>query len=214
MKCKEKNSLDRILPDSDPEIPRMNFSPSINLCNSFPYSHPVIELRSPFCYTKPAMNESVTRPTKADIIIRLRQEMPDLLSARPVMLAYLFGSVAEGRSLPSSDVDIALVLEPNCGRPAYDRMKMEFDIAAEIERRCGIKEADVRSIDSAPLTVKGLVLTEGVLLYSRDEEFRVDYEVYTRKMYFDFLPVARMMREAFFKQLKEEGLTGGQTRKG
>ena len=114
--------------------------------------------------------------------------------------------------MPSSDVDIALVLEPGCNLAPYDRMKMEFDIAVEVEKRCKIKEADVRSIDSAPLTVKGTVLTEGVLLFSRDEEFRVDYEVYTRKMYFDFLPVAKMMREGFFRQLKEEGLTGGKTR--
>ena len=151
-------------------------------------------------------------PEKETIIIRLQAELPEILQGRPVMLAYLFGSVADGTTLPSSDVDIALVLEPGCDLAPYDRMKMEFDIAAEVEKRCTVKEADIRSIDSAPLTVKGTVLTEGVLLFSRDEEFRVDYEVYMRKMYFDFLPVAKMMREEFFRQLKEEGLTGGKTR--
>jgi hypothetical protein len=128
------------------------------------------------------------------------------------MLAYLFGSVADGTTLPSSDVDIALVLEPASNLPPYDRTKMEFDIAAEVEKRCKVQEADVRSLDSAPLTVKGMVVTEGVLLYSRNEEFRVEFEIYTRKMYFDFQPVARMMREEFFRQLKEEGLTGGKAR--
>lgn len=138
--------------------------------------------------------------------------MPAILHGRPVMLAYLFGSAAEGTTLPSSDVDMALILEPNYSLSAYDRMKMEFNIAADVEARCKIKEADVRSIDFAPLTAKGMILTEGILLYSRDEEFRVDYEVYTRKIYFDFLPVVRMMRDAFFRQLKEEGLSGGKTR--
>ena len=127
------------------------------------------------------------------------------------MLAYLFGSVAEGNALPSSDVDIALVFAPSLNLTAYERMQIEFSIATEIEHRCNIKEAGVRSIDSAPLTVKGLVLTEGVLLYSRDEEFRVDYEVYNRKMYLDFLPVVEMTRAASFEQLRKEGLFSTKT---
>jgi len=126
------------------------------------------------------------------------------------MLAYLFGSVVEGTALPSSDVDIALVLGSGHNLTGYERMQLEFSIATDIERKCNIKEADVRSIDSAPLTVRGLVLTEGVLLYSRDEEFRVEYEVYNRKIYLDFLPVVEMMRRALFEQIGEEGLTGGQ----
>ena len=158
------------------------------------------------------MKERFPQAPQSEIVSRLQAELPVILQGRPVMLAYLFGSAAEGTALPSSDVDIALVLEPKCDIPAYDRMKMEFDIAAEVEARCKIREADVRSIDSAPLTVKGLVLTEGILLYSRDEEFRVEYEAYNRKMYFDFLPVAKMMRDAFFRQLKEEGLSGGKAR--
>ena len=165
-----------------------------------------------FCYYDSAMKERIAQAPECEIISGLQAELPAILQGRPVMLAYLFGSAAEGTALPSSDVDIALVLEPKCDISAYDRMKMEFDIAAEVEARCKIKEADVRSIDSAPLTVKGTVLTEGILLYSRNEEFRVDYEVYTRKMYCDFLPVAKMMRDAFFRQLKEEGLSGGKAR--
>ena len=156
------------------------------------------------------MNESTPDPIESELILLLQKEMPLILAERPVMLAYLFGSVVEGIALPSSDVDIALVLTPSHNMTAYERMQLEFSIATEIERRCNVKEADVRSIDSAPLTVKGSVLTEGVLLYSRDEEFRVEYEVYNRKMYLDFLPVVEMMRRALFKQIGEEGFTGGQ----
>jgi len=157
------------------------------------------------------MNENTPAPTKSELISLLQSELPTILAERPVMLAYLFGSVVEGTALPSSDVDIALVLGPSLSLTAYERMQLEFSIATEIERRCNIKEADVRSIDSAPLTVKGLVLTEGVLLYSRDEEFRVDYEVYNRKMYLDFLPVVEMTRAASFEQLRKEGLFSTKT---
>jgi len=66
-------------------------------------------------------------------------------------------------------------------------MLFELDVASEVERRCDVQEADVRSVDLAPLTVRGRVVKGGILLYNRDETFRVEYEVYTRKLYFDFV---------------------------
>jgi len=147
-----------------------------------------------------------------DVITRLQMKMSEILAKRPVMVAYLYGSAAEGNMSPSSDVDIGLVFDPKCGLSAYERMQIEFTIANEIEHGCGIREADVRSIDNAPLTVQGMVVSEGIILYSRSEEFRVEYEVRTRKHYFDFLPVVEMMRDSFFQQLQKEGFGNGKTR--
>jgi predicted nucleotidyltransferase len=146
------------------------------------------------------------------ILPLLRAELPGILGDKPVMLAYLHGSVAERTPLPGSDVDIALVFEPGCLLSGYDRMKIEFNIALEIERRCPIAEADVRSMDRAPLAFQGNVLTYGLLLYSRDDEFRVDYEVYTRKRYFDFLPVIEQMREALFDKYRRKAEHHGAAR--
>jgi predicted nucleotidyltransferase len=120
--------------------------------------------------------------------------------------------LADGQALPLSDVDLALVLRPDPSFSAYDRIRMEFEIAAEVESQCAISPVDVRSMNDAPLPVRGMVVTEGILLFSRDEEFRIDFEVYTRKLYFDFLPTQEMMRQAFFESLKKEGLLGDKTR--
>lgn len=157
------------------------------------------------------IKENLLETERSEILLRLKEEMPAILADQGVMLAYLYGSVADGSALSFSDVDIAIVLEPSFSLSAYKRMQLELNIAAELERRCDMREADVRSIDDAPLTVQGMVLSEGILLYSRDEEFRVRYEVYTRKLYFDFLPVVEMMRRAFFENIQKEGLTGGKT---
>lgn len=134
----------------------------------------------------------------------LKQHLPDILRDRPVMLAYAYGSVSAGCPTPLSDVDIALVLAPDCGLDAYDQFMMELDIEVEIERSCGIQNADVRGINDAPLRVQGQVVTRGLLLYSKDEEFRVAYEVCTRKQYFDFQPVLAKMREAYFARLEAD----------
>jgi len=149
---------------------------------------------------------------ESEMLSRLEAAMPGILISKPVMLAYLYGSTADGSRLPFSDVDIGLVLAPNCPLSVYERMKLELDIAGEIERVGDIQEVDVRSIDAAPLTVQGMVVSEGILLYSRDEEFRIQYEVHTRKLYFDFLPVMEMMRAAFFNHVQQEGLVSGKAR--
>ena len=153
------------------------------------------------------------KPNLDQLLPCLRAEMPDILAGGPAMLAYLYGSVVDGCALPFSDVDIALVLEPGYSLSAYERMLLELDIASEVERRCGAQKVDVRSVDLAPLTVRGKVVTEGRLLYSRDETFRVEFEVYTRKLYFDFLPVAHMMQRAYFDHmgaaLRRQGVLAG-----
>jgi predicted nucleotidyltransferase len=151
------------------------------------------------------------RQTKASEIIGVLEEhLPAILQGRPVMAAYAYGSIAAGCPLPNSDVDIALVWMSDCTLDAYQRFQTELEIATEIESRCGIPDADVRSINDAPLRVRGQVLTEGVLLYSRDEDLRIAYEVYTRKRYFDFQPTLEMMRQAYFTHmeadLREKGL--------
>ena len=146
-------------------------------------------------------NASGNIPVRQDVLDRLRAALPGILAGQPVLLAYLYGSVAEGCALPGSDVDVALVLEPGHGLSAYQRMQMELRIAAELEARCDLPQADVRSVNDAPVMAQGTVLTEGVLVYSRDEDFRADFEVLTRKRYFDFRPVARMMQRAYFEHM-------------
>lgn len=143
------------------------------------------------------------------VVLYLAKELPAILAEQPVMLAYLHGSVVEGTTSPFSDVDLALIFEDGYRGSAYERMQVEFAIADEIEKSNLIPEADVRSIDQAPLMVQGRVLADGQLVYSRDEEFRVDYEVGVRKRYFDFLPVQKMMQKAFFQHVLQNGLTNG-----
>ncbi len=152
-----------------------------------------------------AQHTAVQRPPRAEEILpRLRAELPGILAGYPVMLAYLYGSVAEGRATPSSDVDVALIFEPNCGLTGYQRLMIELEIAAQVEDHCQIREADVRSIDSAPLKVQGRVITTGTLVYSRDDTFRISYEVRTRDRYFDYLPTARLLQKEFYRRVAQE----------
>ena len=68
-----------------------------------------------------------------------------------------------------------------------------------------ISEADVRSIDNAPLKVQGRVITACILIYSRDESFRIAYESRIRSRYLDYLPTAHMIQKEFYKRIEQEG---------
>ena len=145
-----------------------------------------------------------------NLVRQLQQILPDILRDTPVTLAYLYGSAAMGQMLPSSDVDIALVLCQKNGLviPSKERLQLEFAVEGALEQQ-GILKPDVRIIDEMPLSFRGQVTTQGVRLYSRDEIARVEFETHTWKEYLDFEPVARMMCQAFIDDVQEHGLPRG-----
>ncbi len=108
--------------------------------------------------------------------------------------AYLYGSAVTGNAGPGSDLDIALVLvdgaEPG---PLFAET-----VSARLAERLGFAgEVDAHRVDHLPLPVRGRVVTEGVLVFERDPERRVEFETSTRRLYFDFLPfLERDAREA------------------
>jgi predicted nucleotidyltransferase len=126
------------------------------------------------------------------------------LARYPIAAAYVYGSVARGTATTLSDVDIALLLTDSV--LPYDRLKLELSIQGDIETACGSLSVDARAINDAPLMVQGAVVQQGRLIYERDRARRVRFEVMTRKLYFDFEPVARRLRKSFLKHVREGGL--------
>lgn len=137
----------------------------------------------------------------------LRSCLGQVFSSHPVALAYLYGSAAGGRATPLSDVDIALVLVEGQFDPKK-RLVLELKIEDDIVRTCGLIKVDVHAINDAPLMVRGEVVTKGILLFSRDESFRVSFETSTRSEYFDFLPVAVLHQKAYLERLDKRGSHG------
>lgn len=143
------------------------------------------------------------------ILNQLGEILPVILSKHPVEAAYVFGSVARGVATPLSDIDIALLLTSSL--PPYERLNLELRIQGEVEEQVGLGSVDVRSLNDAPLTVKGRIIQQGVLIYERDKTRRVDFEVATRKRYFDFAPIAHRLQEAFLEHVHREGILRGRS---
>ena len=141
-----------------------------------------------------------------DIASKLRSFLPSILRREPVVLAYLYGSATIGLTTPFSDVDIALVVEP--GLSALQQLKVVLRLQADLSDHLAIPNADVRIINDAPLVFRGRVACDGLLLYTRDEGARVEFETTTRTEYFDYLPIHRRLQDAFFADLRERGFDG------
>ena len=139
--------------------------------------------------------------TREELLRRLREGLLALARAVPLKEAYLFGSWAQGRALPTSDVDIALVLTESL--PPYERLQLELTIEGEVEEASGISPVDVRVINDAPLLVKGRILQEGIRVYEGDRQKRIAFEVLTLQQYHDFQPFIRPLQRAFLERRRQ-----------
>jgi predicted nucleotidyltransferase len=140
------------------------------------------------------------------LVSKLRRILPPIFEPHPVCLAYLYGSATTGRTTPMSDVDVALIIDQ--GLSPLERLKLLLRIQLDLLDQGDIANADVRIVNDAPVVFRGRVVTDGLLIYARNEQERIDFETTTRLRYFDYQPVHRMMQDAFFADLRERGLYG------
>lgn len=132
----------------------------------------------------------------SDIIKKL-QDVSSVFSYYPVLFSYVYGSYATDTSHPFSDLDIGIYLEPEFDDHVH---KIEMDLALELDKKLGhVIETDVRAINNLPLTFLGQILTEGILIYSKNENVRVEFEIGIRKRYFDFMPVLQNYNKAYIE---------------
>jgi len=149
---------------------------------------------------------TVTPTETASLMRQLKTGLEAILPGYPITLAYLYGSAAAGRATPLSDVDVALVASEEID--SYRQLKMELRIETQLAEQANIRNAEVRIINEATLAIRGQVACGGILLYCNDEEARVRFETSTRDEYFDYVPIARQLRQAFFADIRERGLHG------
>jgi predicted nucleotidyltransferase len=130
----------------------------------------------------------------------------DFLSTQPdVVAAYFFGSLAEGRATPHSDVDVAILLADGSDSLAVGDRQLQ--LMGELECFAD-REVDVVMLNTAPPILQHQVLRYGRLLCERDRRARVDFEVRAGQVYADLRPMHDFFRRALFQEIRE-GRFGG-----
>jgi predicted nucleotidyltransferase len=102
-----------------------------------------------------------------------------------ITAAYLFGSAAVGKRRPSSDIDIAILVERDC----VDEFPLVTFISS-VEKLCGCP-VDVVLLNRAGELLKYEVRRSGRLIFERNARKRKQFEVLGRKSYEDFLYLHR-----------------------
>jgi predicted nucleotidyltransferase len=133
-----------------------------------------------------------------DVFRRLQEVAARAFEGEPVVFAYLFGSQATGKTHPRSDVDVAVYLEASVPRDRYLDYRLKLPAGLEKAR---VGNVEVIVLNNVPLRLRGRVLREGKLLYSRDEPARVRYVSKTLREFFDFEIHSRPLDEKFLRDI-------------
>ena len=118
----------------------------------------------------------INKEQKEDI----KKRMADFLQEKPdVIFAYLHGSFLEG---DFRDIDVAVHLT---GISKGEALQYELNLENELSKFIGFL-ADVRILNHASLSFRFSVVKSGILLFSKDERIRCDFECLTIVEYHDF----------------------------
>lgn len=106
---------------------------------------------------------------------------------REIQAAYVFGSVATGRTRRDSDVDVAVLLDHPV-RP--DRaLAYRLNLMSDLGSALGRTDVDVVVLNEATPLLAHRVLSKGRLVYERSASARVRFQVRTASRYSDVLPM-------------------------
>ena len=99
-----------------------------------------------------------------------------------IEVGYVFGSFSQG---DFGDVDVAILV---AGEPTpYQAMRFRARVERELERGFGYRfEADVKILNTAPISLQYEVIKSGRRVFSRDNERRVRYEASVLSLYLDY----------------------------
>ena len=117
-----------------------------------------------------------------------------------VSLVYLFGSYAESRSGPLSDVDIGIVfysdfLLPKDCRRIYNEL---YDVFTDVFPG---KSVDIVFLQKAGLELCFDVITHGSILYEYSRDERFNFEEKITLLYADFKPILNEFNKAVLERI-------------
>ena len=125
---------------------------------------------------------------------------------REILAAYVFGSVASGRTRKDSDVDVAVLLARSRGskRSLPYRLTLMTDLGSALRR----SNVDVVILNDAPPLLAHRVLSKGTLVFERSKSVRVRFQVQTANRYADVMPMFETHIRYLKRRVREGRIVG------
>jgi hypothetical protein len=103
-----------------------------------------------------------------------------------VEVAYIFGSVAQGKSSALSDIDIAILVDKQQVNENAYRYGYKAEITTDLISLLKTNAVDLVILNDANTLLRHRVLYHGKLIYSKNEKKRIEFETSTIDRYIDF----------------------------
>ena len=120
---------------------------------------------------------------------------------KPIIAAYLFGSMSKGNATEKSDIDLGILLKDNFD--LLSNFDYKLRLMGELKDLTG-RSVDIVFINSADPILQQQIRKHGKIIFERDKRKRIAYEIRARKNYFDFLPMHKEYMEKMFSRAYEE----------
>lgn len=129
------------------------------------------------------------------------QKLSTALEAEPdIAFAYLFGSVAKGRSGPLSDVDVAVYF--NCAGDAPSRFDRRLQLMSKLSNVLQRNDVDVVSLQDAPIDLAFEILAYGKLIFSKANAIKTTFIFETLRKYHDAAPRRKFEWDVLRERIK------------
>ena len=115
-----------------------------------------------------------------------------------ILFAYLFGSTAEDREHSESDIDVAVYLNPE----QWNILKKDKQILGELALCLHRDDVNLHILNVTPLLLQFEIISQGKIIFCRDEQTRVDFETDVLYRYFDMKPFFDEQRELTMQAIR------------
>jgi hypothetical protein len=132
----------------------------------------------------------------ATLTERLKQSLEH---DKDILFAYVYGSAVYDPELPGGDIDLAVYLKPS---DMKEYIKKEAALTAFLISRLDTDQIDLRILNVLPLILQYGILKEGILVLSRDETERVDFETSVMIRFFELKPYLDEYRLILSQRIK------------
>lgn len=108
---------------------------------------------------------------------------PFLAREKDIILGYLFGSQVTGQTNAQSDIDIAFLLADDLSpQQQFDR---RLELISLLGKLLNTDKVDLVILNNSPALITFRIISEGFILFERDEHKRVLFEARSMSMYYD-----------------------------
>ncbi len=147
------------------------------------------------------MDSKTPIPSKEQLLPILREFFR---KEKCVELAYLFGSVAEGKSTALSDIDIGVYMSHGLTKVQRNKKRLE-----QIAGLCDLLRTDridLQVLNDTPPVLSFEIIRPNVLVFERDSDLKVDVEQSIMSVYLDWKYYEDRMNRHRLERILEKGL--------